>query len=72
MMRLIYKPELLDRVGLSYCTIWTMMRDGRFPRSRVVGGKIAWYESDIDRWLEQLPVRRLKGDPPEQEQTKGQ
>ena len=57
---------------LSYCTIWTMMRDGRFPRSRVVGGKIAWYESDIDRWLEQLPVRRLKGDPPEQEQTKGQ
>ena len=72
MMRLIYKPELLDRVGLSYATVWTMMRQGRFPRSRVVGGKVAWFESEIETWITELPVRRLKGDQPDQEQTKGQ
>ncbi len=72
MTRLIYKPEVLDRVGLSYCTIWTKMREGSFPRSRVVGGKVAWFESEIETWITELPVRRLKGDQPDQEQTKGQ
>jgi predicted DNA-binding transcriptional regulator AlpA len=60
--RLIFKPEVLDRVGVTYPTIWTWMRDGKFPRSRVVGGKIAWIESEIDDWIGSLPVRRLKGD----------
>ena len=63
-MRLIFKPELLERVGLSYTTIWVMMREGRFPRSRVIGGKSAWVESEVDEHLSSLPVRRLKGDPP--------
>jgi prophage regulatory protein len=71
MTRLIYKPELLERVGLSYTTIWTMMRQGRFPRSRSVGGgeseggqnqKVAWLSDEVDAWLTELPVRRLKGD----------
>ena len=72
MRRLIYKPELLDLVGLSYTTIWTMMREGRFPRSRAVGGvgqkqggqnqKVAWYSDEVEEWLDQLPIRRLKGD----------
>lgn len=51
MVRLIYKPELLDRVGLSYTTIWHMMRDGRFPRSRVIGGRSAWVEREVDEHL---------------------
>lgn len=63
MIRLIYKTELLERVGLSYTTIWFMMREGRFPRSRVIGGRSAWLASEIDRFLAELPVRRLKGDP---------
>ena len=66
MTRLIYKPELLDRVGLSYTTIWTMMREGRFPRSRVIGGKSAWVEREVEQHLTSLPVRRLKGDPPDE------
>jgi predicted DNA-binding transcriptional regulator AlpA len=66
MTRLIYKPELLDRVGLSYTTIWTMMREGRFPRSRVIGGKSAWVEREVAEHLASLPVRRLKGDPPDE------
>ena len=65
MERLIFKPELLDRIGVSYPTIWTWMREGRFPRAKVVGGKSAWFRSEIDSWVSSLPVRRLKGDPPE-------
>ena len=62
MKRLIFRREVLRRVGLSYPTIWKMMREGRFPRSRVCGGKSAWLEKEIDTWIEGLPLRRLKGD----------
>ena len=65
MKRLIFRREVLRRVGLSYPTIWKMMREGRFPRSRVCGGKSAWLEEEIDTWIEGLPLRRLKGDPTE-------
>ncbi len=63
--RLVYRPDLLRRIGLSYPTVWRMMREGKFPRGRVVGGKTAWLESEIDHWIAGLPERRLKGDPPE-------
>lgn len=61
-IRLISKPEVLDRVGVSYPTLWAWMREGKFPRSRQLGGKAAWVESEIEDWITALPVRRLKGD----------
>ncbi len=64
---MIYRPELLRRIGLCYPTVWRMMREGKFPRGRVVGGKTAWLESEIDNWIAALPERRLKGDPPERD-----
>lgn len=60
--RLVCKPEVLRRVGVTYPTLWSWMRDGKFPRARELGGKTAWLESDIDRWIETRPVRVLKGD----------
>ena len=37
--RLILKAELLERVKLSYTTIWKLMCQDRFPRSvTVLGG----------------------------------
>ncbi len=65
--RLTFRPDLLRRIGLSYPTVWRMMREGKFPRGRAVGGKTAWLESEIDDWIAGLPVRRLKGDPPERD-----
>jgi hypothetical protein len=38
------------------------MRDGKFPRSRIVGGKSMWLLREVDDWLAALPVRPLKGD----------
>ena len=61
-VRLISKPEVLDRVGVTFPTIWKWMRDGTFPRSRVLGGKVGWIEFEVEAWIASLPVRRLKGD----------
>lgn len=60
--RLLFRPELLEAVALSYPTIWLMMRKGTFPRSRQVGHRVAWLESEVVAWLEALPIKRLKGD----------
>ena len=62
--RLLSKREVLERVGLTYVTLWKWMQQGKFPRSREVGGKIARLEGEIDTWIEDLPVKRLKGDAP--------
>ena len=56
------KGEVLERVGVSFPTVWLMMRRGEFPRARVVGGRSAWLSSEIDAWIAGLPIRRLKGD----------
>jgi predicted DNA-binding transcriptional regulator AlpA len=59
-VRLIFKKELLHRVGLSFPTIWRLMREDRFPPARVIGRKSAWYEHEINEYLAQLPLRRYK------------
>ena len=61
--RLIGKLEVLDRVGVSFATLWAWQVAGTFPRGREVGGKTMWFEHEVDKWLDDRPVRRLKGDP---------
>jgi predicted DNA-binding transcriptional regulator AlpA len=65
-VRLIGRAEILQITGLSIPTIWAWMRNGAFPRSRVVGGRSKWRSDEIDKWLAGLPVRPLKGDAPDQ------
>ena len=60
--RLLSKAAILEITGVTYPTIWSWMRTGAFPRSRIVGGKSMWLSSEVDAWLAALPVRRLKGD----------
>ena len=61
-MRLLKKSEVLAIVGVTYPSVWTWMRAGNFPRSRIVGGRSMWRSDEIDAWLAGLPIRRLKGD----------
>jgi prophage regulatory protein len=61
--RLISKGEVLTRVAVSYPTIWQWMREGKFPRSRELGGKAVWLESEVEKWITSRPIRKLKGDP---------
>jgi predicted DNA-binding transcriptional regulator AlpA len=60
--RLLTKYEVMTATGTSYPTIWAWMRDGKFPRSRIVGGRSMWMASEVNAWLAGLPVRPLKGD----------
>ena len=61
-VRLLDKDEACSIAGASFPTIWAWMRTGTFPRSRVVGGKSKWLSTEIETWVQGLPVRRLKGD----------
>ncbi len=61
-VRLLDRHEILAITGVSYPTVWAWMCDGRFPRSREVGGRSMWLSSEIECWLANLPRRRLKGD----------
>jgi predicted DNA-binding transcriptional regulator AlpA len=61
-IRLLSKGEVLAKVGLSYVSVWKLIREGAFPRSVVIGGgKNAWLEHEVDAWIAALPRRRLKG-----------
>jgi predicted DNA-binding transcriptional regulator AlpA len=52
---------------VTYVTLWAWMRAGKFPRARFLPksrgkGKSFWRSDEVERWLNELPVRRLKGD----------
>jgi len=55
--RLLSLKEVKERTGISSTTLWRWQREGAFPaRRRVNGYKIAWLESEIDRWIKTLPA----------------
>jgi predicted DNA-binding transcriptional regulator AlpA len=62
---MLRKSEVLRIAGgVSFVTIWTWMQAGAFPRARKVGGQSMWLSTEIDAWLLNLPIRRIKGDGP--------
>ena len=66
MEKLLSRMEVCDLIGLSYPSIWDKMRKGTFPRSVSLGpgrrGRVAWRESEIEKWIKELPIAPLKGD----------
>lgn len=50
--RIIRKPELFARVGLSDATIWRLEKSGKFPRRVKLGGNsVGWLSDEFDAWL---------------------
>lgn len=48
-MRYLRFKEQRNRVPLGRTTIWRMMRDGQFPRSRRIGKTaMAWLEDEVE------------------------
>jgi len=60
--RLILKPTVLYKTSMTYPQIWKLMRDGKFPRSVRLGSRAAWWESEVDDWLDNLHRTEFKGD----------
>lgn len=49
------RPWVQDATGLSRSSIYAGMKDGTFPRPVRVGKRaVAWLESDIERWINNL------------------
>lgn len=50
--RIIRKPELFARVGLSDATIWRLEKSGKFPRRVKLGGNsVGWLSDEFEAWL---------------------
>ncbi|TDW65388.1 AlpA family transcriptional regulator [Novosphingobium sp. PhB55] len=49
---LLRLAEVMGRTGLSRTTIYNRMKAGTFPHClRISAGLVAWYESDVDAWV---------------------
>ena len=55
--RLLRKADVIERTGLSYATIYNMMKAGTFPQSRRAEKQaVGWIESEISDWIRNLPI----------------
>ena len=58
-MKLLRAPEVTEKTGLSYTTIWRKERAGVFPpRRRIGANSVGWVEQEVDRWIEGRPLVR--------------
>lgn len=50
--RLIRRTEVQSKTGLGASSIYTMMKQGKFPQCMSLSERrVAWLESDIDQWI---------------------
>jgi predicted DNA-binding transcriptional regulator AlpA len=43
--------QVLNIVPVSRTTLWRMITDGKFPKSRTLSdGRVAWFEDEIIAW----------------------
>lgn len=57
--RIIRKPELFSKVGLSDATIWRMEKSGKFPRRITLGeNSVGWLSDEIEQWVEKKAAER--------------
>ncbi|SUZ32826.1 hypothetical protein ROE7235_02589 [Roseibaca ekhonensis] len=56
--KLLRRPEVEARTGLSRSTIYAWISAGEFPQPVKLGARlVAWRESDIGDWLESRQQR---------------
>lgn len=62
--RIIRKPELFMKIGLSDATIWRMEKKGKFPRRITLGrNSVGWLSGEIDNWLDKKAEERTRIEP---------
>jgi prophage regulatory protein len=56
--KLLRRPEVEARTGLSRSTLYDWMKRGEFPQPVKLGARlVAWRESDVTEWLESRDTR---------------
>jgi len=52
--RILRKPAVVERVGLSGTTIWRLVRANNFPAPlKLSANAIGWIEADVEEWIAQ-------------------
>jgi len=52
--RILRRPEVEHKTGLSRSTIYARMEQETFPKPIPLGGRlVGWLESDVNEWVEQ-------------------
>lgn len=53
-MRFIRLKEVISKTGLSRSTIYSLIKEGRFPPNVPIGSRsVAWVESEVEKYLEE-------------------
>jgi prophage regulatory protein len=51
-VRILKKPEVLARCGVSDTTLWRMEQRGEFPQHlKLSPRRVGWLESEIESWI---------------------
>ena len=59
--RVLRRPEVQGRTGLSKSGIYLAIQEGDFPRPIRIGKRaVGWLECDIDAWLQERIAQRAK------------
>jgi prophage regulatory protein len=59
--RLLSRAQVCALVGLSYGTVWDLIRRGAFPPARRISrNRVAWLQSEILEWARTRPVQTYK------------
>lgn len=56
---ILRRPEVVAATGLSYTSLFRLMREGRFPRPIRLSAKAAgWVRSEVETWLQERVAER--------------
>lgn len=51
------REKVVARVGLTYTTIWLMIKAGEFPPARQIAAKSrGWLSTEVTAWMRSRPV----------------
>lgn len=56
--RLLRRPEVERKVGMTRSTLYRMIDKGLFPAPVHIGGVAAWPLSEVDQWIDELKENR--------------
>ena len=61
--RLIPRPEVLQKLGISNSTLWRMIRDGDFPKPvQISARRVGWPSSEVAGEVQRRVALRDGGD----------
>ena len=52
--KLLRFKQVLNKVPFSKAHLYSLIRDGKFPKQTKLGRNSFWLESDVDQWIDEV------------------